>query len=304
MVRPTRFLHCNLNCADVAAAAALYTDALGLRTGMTTRTDKIDARPMGLDTATATIEARFTYDHRGGRRSPALELVEWNKPATTGETYSDPGAVGMQAVGFEVRSIAEAVASLRAAGGVARPSTLTTVGGDRLVAAVMLDIDGVGIELVESDVAASATFAYVRMNCADLHAATDWYEQIGFERRGPLLQAVWEQAAQSAEVQVQRIGLPGDSSFELQLTTARPVSGEAKAHAAANHRGLFRMALAVEDIHDAVGSVRAANIATSDPVWVPLPGTPLGGIWASFGCDPDGVMVEFVGLPVAQLEAR
>jgi catechol 2,3-dioxygenase-like lactoylglutathione lyase family enzyme len=66
---------------------------------------------------------------------------------------------------------------------------------------------------------------------------------------------------------------------------------------AANHRGLFRMAMAVPDVRAAVAAARAAGVDASDATFVPLPGTPLGGLWVSFFRDPDGVMVEFVERP-------
>ena len=62
------------------------------------------------------------------------------------------------------------------------------------------------------------------------------------------------------------------------------------------------MALAVDELHEAVSSARTeAGIEATDPIWVPLPNTPRTGIWASFFTDPDGVMVEFVGLTEADI---
>jgi hypothetical protein len=55
------------------------------------------------------------------------------------------------------------------------------------------------------------------------------------------------------------------------------------------------MALAVPDVRAAVGAARrSGGIEASDPSFIPLPGTPLGGLWVSFFRDPDGVMVEYV----------
>jgi len=55
------------------------------------------------------------------------------------------------------------------------------------------------------------------------------------------------------------------------------------------------MALAVPDVRVAVEAARQSGvIEASDASFIPLPGTPLGGLWVSFFKDPDGVMVEFV----------
>jgi hypothetical protein len=55
------------------------------------------------------------------------------------------------------------------------------------------------------------------------------------------------------------------------------------------------MALAVPDVRAAVEAARRSDyIEASDATLIPLPGTPLGGLWVSFFRDPDGVMVEYV----------
>jgi hypothetical protein len=55
------------------------------------------------------------------------------------------------------------------------------------------------------------------------------------------------------------------------------------------------MALAVPDVRAAVEAARHSGaIEASDASLIPLPGTPLGGLWVSFFKDPDGVMVEYV----------
>jgi hypothetical protein len=59
------------------------------------------------------------------------------------------------------------------------------------------------------------------------------------------------------------------------------------------------MALAVDDVRETVASARADDrLDPSEPVHIPLPDTPLGGLWVSFLRDPDGVTVEFVERPV------
>ena len=55
------------------------------------------------------------------------------------------------------------------------------------------------------------------------------------------------------------------------------------------------MALAVPDVRAAVEAARESGaIEASDASVIPLPGTPLGGLWVSFFKDPDGVTVEYV----------
>src|SRR6202044_3607638 len=113
-LRAVGALHCNLNVSTLAGAVGVY-ESLGLRVKMRRRAEGQDASAMGLGNAT-TSEAWFLYDARGGRCAPAVELVEWISPKTSGETYGHPGEVGMQALGFDVPDVSEAVRAATAHG--------------------------------------------------------------------------------------------------------------------------------------------------------------------------------------------
>src|ERR1700685_811609 len=75
-------LHTNLNTVDVSAAAAFYADVLGLLPGMKTARTAADGRALGVAGAPVT-ECWFLYDRRGPRTAPAVEVLEWESPATT-----------------------------------------------------------------------------------------------------------------------------------------------------------------------------------------------------------------------------
>lgn len=296
-VQATRFLHVNMNTDPVDVTANWYREVLGMRVGMRSRSHVTDAAGMGFDQPIE-VDACFAYDHRGGRRSQALELVQWVEPVVIGSPYADPAAVGMQAVGFRVPP-----ALIPEDPSLLTGERLLTLGGDPLVDAVTRDPEGVRVELITDHEVTAPVFGHVRMNCADLEQTLSWYESIGFTRQNGRRAATWRKNdGTSRNVLVQAVRLPSGADFVLELTVSVPATA-GRAHSRANTRGLFRMALAVEDVHEAVRSARAnADIEASNPSWVPLPGTPRGGIWASFFTDPDGVMVEFVGLPEADLE--
>jgi catechol 2,3-dioxygenase-like lactoylglutathione lyase family enzyme len=64
------------------------------------------------------------------------------------------------------------------------------------------------------------------------------------------------------------------------------------------HQGLYRMAIAVDDVHAAYASLREAGIAKQPPYTFHLPGTPLtDGLTIIFLRDPDGILVELVERP-------
>jgi catechol 2,3-dioxygenase-like lactoylglutathione lyase family enzyme len=283
-LRVTGALHCNLNVASLAVAVPVY-EALGLTVKMQSKAVDQDSTALGIPRNTAS-DAWFLYDHRGGRGGPAVELVEWVDPATAGPTYPDPTHVGMWGLGFEVVDPVTVAASLIDAG--ASPCDEWPAS----IAVSVTDADGVAVELFGGDVP-SATLRHVRMSCASLDVTARWYEQLGFavghERTSP-----WARpGGEVVDVCDRSVTLAGPPGLTLRLTQW-PAPTSSRAHADANHRGLFRMAFAVPDVAAAVAAAREVGVEASDATWIPLPGTPLGGVWVSFLVDPDGVMVELV----------
>ncbi len=118
-LRAAGALHCNLNVSTLAGAVGVY-ESLGLRVKMRSRAEGQDASAMGLGDGT-TSEAWFLYDARGGRGAPAVELVEWIAPKTSGDAYGHPGEVGMQALGFDVPDVGNAVRAATEQGARLRP---------------------------------------------------------------------------------------------------------------------------------------------------------------------------------------
>src|SRR4051794_31154163 len=190
-LRASGALHCNLNVRNLAAAAAVY-EALGFRVRMRSRAEGQDSTPLGLPRKTDS-EAWFLYDHRGGRRAPAVELVQWIDPPTVGESYRDPSEIGMQALGLDVPDARAMVASLVAAGGSIR------AGGPAAVYATALDADGVALEICESEVQAP-TLRYARLSCRDVEATAEWYGRLAFEGDGHARSLCWSTAAGEVEV--------------------------------------------------------------------------------------------------------
>ncbi|WP_156764360.1 MULTISPECIES: VOC family protein [unclassified Mycobacterium] len=294
-VQATRFLHVNLNTALPDASVNWYTSQLGLRVGMKTLSRIENTRGMGFDHPTE-VNARFAFDHRGGRRALALEIVEWLTPPTVDYGAVDHEALGIAAIGFLVPTAHPLFQS--------SPRTRRLLGndGEQLVAATVVDPDGVHVELVADPTVEAPEFSYARINTHDIGRSVAFYETIGFTPRGGRRNATWQSAAGPGRaVEIQALRLPGGADFSLQLTTS---SSERDAGRTANARGLFRIALAVDDIEAAVKAARASHIEASDPAWVPLPDTPREGIDASFFSDPQGVMVEFVGVTEAAVERR
>jgi catechol 2,3-dioxygenase-like lactoylglutathione lyase family enzyme len=293
----TRVLHCNFNTADVEAALAFYVEGLGLSERMRSVSDDGDSTALGLPQKTRSI-ASFAYDYRGGRVAPAAELVEWIEPTTAGEAYATPSAIGMQAAGFAVASVDDAVAACVAAGGRSIGARLQSADAAVAVDAVVADPDGVAVELWADTEVPSGRFRSVRLSVNDLAVTTAWYEAIGFKVVGGPVVGRFESEDPTwrSEVTVQRM-VPGVlTNIEVHLTRFEGVE-TGRAHELPHMRGLYRMACAVEDVRKAVAST-PPEVQPGEPSFIPLHGTPLGGLWVAFMKDPDGVTIEFVERPL------
>src|SRR5260370_3952921 len=120
-------------------------------------------------------ETWLMYDHRGARAAAAIELLEWESPATVGEHPREPNHIGLSCLGYAVPSVEDARA--RAQG---RPWSVVdgwpVRGRDQRVGRI-LDLDGVPVELLAGR-AASPLFSHLRINCTDLDASTAWYSRL------------------------------------------------------------------------------------------------------------------------------
>jgi catechol 2,3-dioxygenase-like lactoylglutathione lyase family enzyme len=291
-------LHTNLNSTDVAAAASFYADVLELRPGMKTARVATDGKVLGVR-GTAVTEAWFLYDYRGPRTAPAIEVLEWESPATVGEHPGEPHHIGVSSLGYTVPSLELARSRAETRGRVWSDLPSWPVRGREVKAARIVDLDGVPVELVASEGAAPA-FSHLRVNCTDLRASIAWYERLGFStevvaRSVPTDGAVLSYASLVTD---------GDPSFSLELTQWEEPTGCGHAAGPAYHRGLYRIALGVDDVQGAYGVLAPGTPGLAAPEFVELPGTRLGGVTVLLLRDPDDVVVELVGRPRSSMTAR
>ncbi len=89
-----------------------------------------------------------------------------------------------------------------------------------------------------------------------------------------------------------------DPSFGLLLTTWSGPEPTGPTYGVPFHQGLYRMAMAVDDIRATYDSLLRAGIPRQTPYTFQLPGTPLtDGLTILFIRDPDGILVELVDRP-------
>jgi catechol 2,3-dioxygenase-like lactoylglutathione lyase family enzyme len=281
-------LHCNLNTANPDAMEAFYTGVFGLRIRMRSVDADGDATPMGLGSSTAS-ETRFLYDRRGPRAAPALELVHWHRPATaprpglSAEATRTGVETGFAALGLRVASLDTVAARLAAGGRDARTAQLTVRGTPR-PALRTVDPDGVTVEVVEIPPAANhpdaGLLSHERLRCRDLARSAEWYTAIGFAAR--------------VDSGTASLVLPEDPTFSLELDEH---ADAVRANHPANTLGLYRVALAVDDVRAARTALAAVRTDVPEPVFIPMPDVPTGGFTVLFLTDPDGAVVELVERP-------
>jgi len=296
-------LHCNLNTTDLDRAQSFYTASFGLTERMRTVGVDSDATAMGLGPRTRSVTS-FLYDRRGPRVAPAIELVGWTDPAVTPRQAS--GTVGLAAIGYQttdLRAVLDRVAA--ADGGQTRAESVADgllVRGQSCPAARVADPDGVTVEITETavpagegnDPAASSVISHERISCRDLDRSIDWYASIGWQAnaRGDGIGGRWAS-----------LGLPADSSFSIELNEQPSAAGIDWINAAT--QGLYRMALAVEDVSLAHAELVSGGLSgLREPFFFPMPDTPTGGFTALFLHDPDGVVVELVERPRSALRRK
>lgn len=274
-------LHCNVNAVDVEASAAFW-NGFGFKRRMHQVTHDLDGTPMGLPNPSA-ADTWFMYDGRGPRAAPALETVQWTSPATIPAEPKNSnhslGTRGFRALGIRVSSLDEwpGLAGL--------PRTRIWVRG-RWLDGVICDAPDGPVEIVEiasDDPAGAAYLSHVRLASTDLVATAEWYAVIGWEAKQPL------DGAGSGEHL--SLIVDEDPTFSMEFDH---VPDAAPSDRTATSQGLFRVALAVEDVPGAIELMRSVGLTAPDAGFISMPDTPTGGFSVVFLADPDGAVVELV----------
>ncbi len=302
-----RFLHVNLNCVSLDAAERIYCDLLGLKPRM--RTDPnvaSDGTILGLQGETFCATS-FLYDARGGRGGCALEAIEYHSPALSRDPSTDPVRPGIRALQLGVADLDDAAAALRGAGLTVGDPVDALYGGGKSVLA--LDADGVVIELTElpadAHAAQGALFNGIRIAAIDASATGEFLNAIGFtEVAAPATVSVAQAelapgASGESDCVVARYALAEDGHQFTLTVVQHPATAATPVPWGGNRQGLYRCALRVENVHDALAAVPDTVERMGDPVWCPLPGTKIDGLYIAFLRSPDGVVFEFVERPLA-----
>ena len=304
-----RFLHVNLNCESLPGTERLYAGALGLSQRM--RTDpSIPTNGAILGMADETFCATaFLYDSRGGRNGCALEAIEFHDPGLKRDTRSDPARPGIRAALMWVADLDAAAAELRDNGVTVGDRVDGLISGAKSVLAT--DADGVVVEVAQApdtiDASRGALFSGIRISAIDFEATAKFLTAIGFiEVSAPASMSVAgaqlapEAAGKSVACTVARFALAEDGDrFTVSVVGHPAAARQDPVPWGGNRQGLYRCALRVENVEKALAAVPDWVEKCGDPVWCPLPGTKIDGLYIAFLRSPDGVVFEFVERPLA-----
>lgn len=128
-----------------------------------------------------------------------------------------------------------------------------------------------------------------------------WWAGIGFRTttlETPPADAIWPSVGVRSIDAEQAMVPTDDPTFGIVLTTWTGPTPEGPTYAMPYHQGLYRMAMAVDDVHVAFDSLLEMGVARQSVYTFQLPGTKLtNGLTMMFIRDPDGILVELVDRP-------
>ncbi|WP_146097444.1 VOC family protein [Nocardia nova] len=299
------WLHVQLNSTDEEACHRFYVETFGLREVMRTESLPVeDGTPFAID-GPMRSNTFFLYDVRGPRTTVGIEAQLWQTPAVHGEAYPNITHPGFQAVGLRVPDLDPVLAVAETNGGtilrVVNEAVLAD-GGTRT--AWLRDPDGILVEVVEAPgLDAPSNLHRHVLSTADFAASLAFYETLGFTRvsieKGVKAGAWAPEVPDNATADTAVLTLPGGGYSLLVIGWVDPVP-QGRAYSSGNHRGLFRCALATDDIDAAMAQLSAGEqkIEYRGPYEFAMTGTKLPNLRVLFLTDPDGVTVEVVHRPM------
>lgn len=278
-----------------------YVQALDMKEVMRNPLHPSDGSLLGID-GEIVSGAAFVYDKRGPRTSASLEVQEWVSPKMVGAPIADSSRVGMQSVGFGVPDMSSTIDRM-----VARGSRVVAKTSSPWVEnwATVIDPFGTQVDLMEDESIplGESRLRHLRITVSDLERSLPWYRGMGFTEVAEHIlhdgDFVGLHASDDsvATGRVVRMKLP-DEAAEIVLTEWTNPKSHGQHPADANHAGLFRTAVGVDDTVASYERFLAEGWKFErEPRQVELEGTAVPDMWICFLNDPDGVPFEFVQRP-------
>ena len=311
-----RFFHININVTDLDRSIRFY-EMFGfkviVRMSMDKETKRGTAEAFGQPDL-AENQSEFALIRIGDNPASAcIYLVEWRTHPTHGRPYEESNHAGMYRMLIHVEDPDAILTTLKEAGYPLLGSVIqaTPVPGETPTTMFCVhDPDGVVVEiaagldhLVSGAGAARSSgnrLFHVNMNVTDLERSIRFYDIFGFEvifrtvqdeETGRKSAEAFGRPDNEAEYALVRIG-DNLASACIDLVEWRTHPTHGKPYASANHAGIYRILVHVDDPDAILAALEAAGYPLMGPVLrtQPFPGkTPTTMFCVQ---DPDGVVVE------------
>lgn len=293
-IQGSRIYHCNSNCVDLERSVVFY-EALGLHRVLRTVPSKNQSgSAFGLDEVAWDAWIMHSDDGLDGL---SLDLLEWKTPLPTGSAPKLDGEPGYNRLMITTPDLDATVGAALAAGGSLVGGPLVVEAGpERPRLAMVLDPDGVPVQLLESE---KRSIAQVVVNCADLDESIAYYRDVmGLKVIFEPAEMVWTKDLFGGEVDKRIRGAilaDGGSVFTVALIQwLDPAPRTDVRVRGANEIGLFRMAWSTTDCVADEAVVRAAGSTPFVPTEELSVGDDLPLLLVLFWPGPNGECLELI----------
>ena len=294
-------IHVNANCSDVGRSKPYYESVADLFARFHTYPEPQDGTAFGIDGGLQ-WDAWIMANKQGIEGVPAVDLLEWKMPPPLGSPYSEISHLGMVRLCFAVTDIDAHYARLTQEGVrcVSTPVPCPLWPGEGTRMFCVTDPDGIWLQFVQGN---AAQFQYVNVNCSNLQRSAEFYaEVLGFaiesrSRPGPVPGTGFGIDG-DVEWDACFLKLPGQPSgtFRVNLVEWKRPRPIPSPYREANHLGLYRMAMAVDDIGSAYHELKRKGVeCLSPPITLNMDRSdpPRTACFMLF-LDPDGTCLEFI----------
>ncbi len=293
-IQGNRIYHCNSNCSDLDRSVVFY-EALGLRRVLRTVPSKNQSgSAFGLDEVAWDAWILHSDDGLDGL---SLDLLEWKTPLPTGTAPGLDGEPGYNRLMITTPNLEITIERAVEAGGALVGGPIEVdAGPERPRLAMVLDPDGIPVQLLQSD---KTSIAQVVVNCVDLDASVAYYRDVmGLKLVFEPTEMEWTKDLFGGETNKHiRGAILADEGSVFTVALVQwldPAPSTAARVRGANELGIFRMAWSTTDCAADEAVIRAAGSVPFVPTEELSVGDDLPLLLVLFWPGPNGECLELI----------
>jgi catechol 2,3-dioxygenase-like lactoylglutathione lyase family enzyme len=311
-------IHFNTNVSDFVAAREFYGNlGFGTLSGFPDTNTEAMARAIGIETPTSYDGSKGDWAGgyllhgeligMGGFSGGLIDLIEFTIPRNEEAPYAQVNHLGMAKAAMNTTDIAADYQTMKDLGVefIAAP----TARADGTLFAIFSDLDGTFYELVEvadeesDNLKTNITkLSALTINVSDFDRSREFYRMLGYSQSKPLPATSTLEEAQAygfdRPFKIRGADLSmttGDKSMIRLVQWLDPADDAPPYPPPISHLGINRMAVAVENLDDAVAVLSADGQEFLSEIAPCCSATGLDETGIVHLIDPDGVFIELVG---------